>query len=109
MHPVRGGRKFLSGEGGVQQLQTLVQAFVRWSRDLLLLAVPSSNFRMSLRRRLSVPLFEREQQLHEKDIDESLHDHSLQHTANKSIEKKDFTNEVRGTRDINAFLEKSQV
>ncbi len=63
----------------------------------------------SIGRKMSVPTIEREFKLHEKDIEETLHDTALQHTQMKMVEKKDFTNEVRGTRDINNFLEKSEV
>ena len=76
----------------------------------LLFPVSTGSRRMSLRgRRLSIPIAEREQHLHDKDIDESLHDHALQHTASKTVDKKDFTAEVRGARDISNFLEKSSV
>ena len=71
--------------------------------------VSSGVRKMSLRRKLSIPLGEREQQLHDKDIDETLHDTALQHTQMKAVDKKDFTNEVRGARDISNFLEKSEV
>ena len=54
-------------------------------------------------------MVEREQKLHEKDIDDSLLVSALQHTHSKTMDKKDFTNEVRGTRDITNFLEKSEV
>ena len=64
---------------------------------------------MSVKRRLSVPMVERALQQHEKDIDGVLHDSTLQHTAMKAVDKTDFTQEVRGTRDITNFLEKSEV
>ncbi len=65
---------------------------------------------MSFRRgKMSVPMVVREQKLHEKDIDESLLVSSLQHTRSKVMDKIDFTDEVRGTRDIAIFLEKSVV
>lgn len=63
---------------------------------------------MSLRR-ISVPMVERAFQQHEKDIDDTLHDSNLQHTCMKGVEKKDFTQEVRGTRDITNFLQMSEI
>eukprot|EP00095_Tigriopus_kingsejongensis_P000918 maker-scaffold186_size273091-snap-gene-1.39 protein:Tk00918 transcript:maker-scaffold186_size273091-snap-gene-1.39-mRNA-1 annotation:"hypothetical protein DAPPUDRAFT_40435" len=65
--------------------------------------------KMSIRRRMSIPMEERINQQHEKDIDHALHDVSLQHTQVQAVEKKDFALEVRGTRDINNFLQKSEV
>ena len=46
-------------------------------------------------RRLSIPLSDREHALHDKDIDDTLHDTSLLRTQMKLVEKKDFTNEAR--------------
>ena len=46
-------------------------------------------------RRLSIPLADREHALHDKDIDDTLHDTSLLRTQMKLVEKKDFTNEAR--------------
>ena len=71
--------------------------------------VSTASRKMSMRRRLSVPYVERENQLHEKDIDSTLHDTRLQYTQSKGLEKKDFTSEVRGTRDITIFLDKCEV
>ena len=45
-------------------------------------------------RRLSIPLADREHALHDKDIDDTLHDTSLLRTQMKLVEKKDFTNEA---------------
>ena len=74
------------------------------------LAAASATITMgSIRRKMSTSNLERELQLHEKDIDETLHDTALQHIQMKAVEKKDFTHEVRGTRDINNFLQKSEV
>ena len=64
---------------------------------------------MSIRRKLSIPMMERAFQQHEKDVDEVLADSAIQHTSMKALDKKNFTQEVRGTRDINNFLEKSEV
>ena len=82
---------------------------INFFSSLFLLLVSSGVRKMSLRRKLSIPSVEREQQLHDKDIDETLHDTALQHTQMKAVDKKDFTNEVRGARDISNFLEKSEV
>ena len=98
-----------------------------------MLAVTALKRRMSggSGRRLSIPMADREHALHDKDIDDTLHDTSLLRTQMKLVEKKDFTNEasstppnpnndqlgpqnsflcqIRGTRDITNFLEKSEV
>ena len=52
-------------------------------------------------RRLSIPLADREHALHDKDIDDTLHDTSLLRTQMKLVEKKDFTNEAR--TEIDAY------
>ena len=46
---------------------------------------------------------------HEKEIDETLHVTSLTHVLQVPVEKKDFSKEIRATKDIKDFVEKSEV
>ncbi|XP_040575078.1 solute carrier family 4 member 11 isoform X2 [Lepeophtheirus salmonis] len=47
---------------------------------------------------------ERQFQIMEKDIDEALEETTLMHTSSVRVDKKDFSQEVRGSRDIEHFL-----
>ncbi|TRY61185.1 hypothetical protein TCAL_17215 [Tigriopus californicus] len=90
--------------GSVGQGRSSISSFSNPQRK-----ISTGSRKMSTRRKLSVPLAERINRQHSQDIDETLHDVSLQHTQVASVEKKDFAQEVRGTRDINNFLQKSEV
>ena len=46
---------------------------------------------------------------HEQEIDETLHVTSLTHVLQVPVEKKDFSKEIRATKDIKDFVEKSEV
>jgi len=63
------------------------------------------------KRKMSIPLANRAMQQHEKEVHEALADDvaALRHTATKHLEKKDFAKEVRGVKDVDNFLEYSQV
>lgn len=44
-----------------------------------------------------------------RDAEEELHETKLMHTKRSLIEKKDFSSEIRGRRDIDGFVANSDV
>lgn len=77
------------------------------------LRVPANNMGDS-RRGSSYSLYkmnktERAAFKHEKEIDETLQVTSLTHVLQVPVDKKDFSKEIRATKDIKDFVEKSEV